>query len=94
MIAIKDMEMPKCCIDCPFLKADTSRKFFCERMMKYIDKNELESRHKDCPLLEIITCKDCKYCRFELVEGIPYYWCDKDSCATSEDYYCGGGRRE
>jgi hypothetical protein len=50
-------------------------------------------RDNDCPLVEIVTCKDCDYCRFELVEGIPYYWCDKDNCATSEDFYCADGER-
>ena len=62
MVAIKDMEMPESCID--------------------------------CPLVEIVTCKDCKHCRFELVEGILYYWCDKDDRVTSEDFYCADGESE
>ena len=92
MIAIKDMEMPESCIDCPFVKAEGT-KFFCSRIMKYIDKDNLGNKHDDCPLVEIVTCKDCDYCRFELVEGMPYYWCDKDNCTTSEDFYCGNGDR-
>ena len=28
--------------------------------MKYIDKNDLDSKHNDCPLVDI-TCKDCKH---------------------------------
>ena len=51
MVAIKGMKMPGDCISCPFLKADGT-KFFCSRIMKFIDKNDLDSKHNDCPLVE------------------------------------------
>lgn len=60
MVAIKGMKMPGNCIGCLFIKAEGT-KFFCSRIMKYIDKNDLESKHNDCPLVDIITCKDCKH---------------------------------
>jgi hypothetical protein len=44
-------------------------------------------------LVEIVTCKDCKQCRDDVVEGYRYYWCDKDDLATDENYFCGGGER-
>ena len=86
MIAIKGMEeMPSCCRHCP-----CSDDLQCNLTTQY---NDLIGRPDDCPLVEIVTCKDCDYCRFELVEGIPYYWCDKDNCPTSEDFYCGNAER-
>lgn len=88
MIAIKDVEMPSCCLwDCPLAREDGGA---CQLAgVRTSDKE----RPKDCPLTEIVTCKDCDHCRFELVEGIPYYWCDKDDRVTSEDFYCADAER-
>lgn len=92
MIAIKDMEISTGC--CEFHK-DTNLVIHCPLYNSCDKRTTVKVNFKpiDCPLVEIVTCKDCVYCRFEVVEGIPYYLCDKDSCATSEDYYCGGGER-
>lgn len=90
MIAIKDMEMPKSCSKCPFSAT------FPNIGLKNGVCNDLHlpfNRHPYCPLVEIVTCKDCEHCRFESVEGMPYYWCDKDDRVTSEDYYCADGER-
>lgn len=54
MIAIKDMEeMPSCCRHCPC--SDDSQ---CNLTTQY---NDLKGRPDDCPLVEIVTCKDCKH---------------------------------
>jgi hypothetical protein len=85
MIAIKGMEkIPETCSDC-----DLCRGHIC----KITGTDIIANPKGNCPLVEIVTCKDCDYCRFELVEGIPYYWCDKDNCATSENFYCANGER-
>ena len=59
MIAIKDMEMPKNCLDCPISHEDEIDYCICGKTGKnvYLYANEI---HPDCPLVEIVTCKDCK----------------------------------
>jgi len=89
MVAIKDMEMPKCCNECPFRAND----YVCRLLDYAFSCNHFKERNYNCPLVEIVTCKDCIYCRADVVEGIEYLWCDKDDYATSENYYCGGGKR-
>jgi hypothetical protein len=58
MVGIEGMKMPDNCISCPFIKAEGT-KFFCSRIMKYIDKNDIERKRDDCPLVDIVidTCK-------------------------------------
>lgn len=95
MIAIKGMEMPKNCAECNITTCkgeDVPWNYVCSINLKDIDFNETD-RAEHCPLVEIVTCKDCDHCRFELVEGMPYYWCDKDDRVTSEDYYCADAER-
>lgn len=93
MIAIKEqstgMTMPKSCSECQFRAND----YVCGLLECAFSCNHFKERNYNCPLVEIITCKDCDYCRFELVEGIPYYWCDKDNCPTSENFYCANAER-
>lgn len=60
MVAIKDMEMPKACtstketlgdievVDCPLYN-----------VCKHRDTIRTNYKPSDCPLVEIITCKDC-----------------------------------
>lgn len=90
MVAIKNMKMPSCCNECPMYQSEDSD--YCDITGEWITGEEME-RHSNCPLTEVVTCKDCDHCRFELVEGMPYYWCDKDDCVTSEDFYCANGVR-
>lgn len=69
MIAIKSMEnIPRSCIECPLRMLDK-----CYHLKSACELNEFdifEERPKGCPLVEIVTCKDCKYnyensCDFE-----------------------------
>lgn len=88
MVAVKGMKMPKSCIDCPFVKAEGT-KFFCSRIMKYIDKDNLGNKHDDCPLVEIVTCEDCKH-YFIDEDGCGYH-CEKsdtERIPTCADFYC------
>ena len=57
MIAI-DMEMPSCCAECPMYQSEDSD--YCDITGEWITGEEMK-RYKDCPLVEIVTCKDCKY---------------------------------
>lgn len=57
MIAIKDMEMPKCCIECPLLDGEYGT---CN-IIGETKVDMTEERAKNCPLVEIVTCKNCKH---------------------------------
>ena len=83
MIAVKGMKMPNSCSECNLTTRKTWN-FACSINLKDIDCTETK-RPKDCPLVEIVTCKDCAYCKD--------LWCERDSCVVSEDYYCGGGEK-
>lgn len=56
MIAIEGMEMPSCCLwDCPLAREDGGA---CQ--LEDVRTSDKE-RPIDCPLVEIVTCKDCKH---------------------------------
>lgn len=90
MVAIKDMEMPDSCDDCPFAVDEETNDYgsFCKCgiLDDYETINLLEhSKHPNCPLMEIITCKDCKHND----EGS----CDMDGYGVKDDYYCASAKR-
>lgn len=69
MVAIKDRKMPKGCQHCRFFRKHLfgnglDYSYSCELgatefPMPWI--RQMEERPSDCPLVEIGTCKDCKY---------------------------------
>ena len=65
MIAIKGMEMPERCEKCKFCINERTNDYgsFGECLLQKNKKvNCLVWRRDDsCPLVEIVTCKDCKY---------------------------------
>ncbi len=87
MVANKRMKMPKRCADCP------NEVFFdyyiCCETNEIIDKNErLKKRLGNCPLVEIVTCKDCKYWNtFD-------EYCKYINNFTNKDFYCAGGEKK
>lgn len=88
MIAI-NMEMPKCCHwDCPLCNEDGGACMLGVYEPKTDTKKE---RAKDCPLVEIITCEDCKYC---VMTELGVY-CDRHihRLDTHLDKYCADGER-
>ncbi len=85
MVAIKDTEMPKSCA-------------LCERFLgacQYTDFGDYQTkRNPSCPLVEIITCKDCKCYRNK--DGDE--WCTNHSIGDNkfwvrEDYHCADAER-
>lgn len=96
MIAIKDIEMPKNCADCNMATCNGSVEswnYVCSINLKDIDFNESE-RAEHCPLVEIITCKDCKHC-YPDEDGRGYH-CEKsdtERIPTCADFYCIHGER-
>lgn len=95
MIAIKGMKIPKSCIGCGIRSG-----VFCYYKKTPFELNEvdmLDERPSDCPLVEIVTCKECKYYRNKEDK---YSYCTKrlnvDSITDryrEPDYYCANGER-
>ena len=77
MIAIKDMEMPKSCEDCPISVQWAGDMDYCKLCGK--------GNRMDCPLIEIVTCKYCKH-RAEST-------CLKYNIFVYDNFYCKDGKR-
>ena len=81
MIAIKDIkEMPKSCDEC-FLKGYDE----CLWLGKYTPDDD--KRLDDCPLVEIVTCKDCGY--YDEETEI----CGRNRTYKDETDFCSDGER-
>lgn len=96
MIAIKDMEeMPKSC--CEFHK-DTDMIIHCPLYNSCDKRTTIKVNFKpiDCPLVEIVTCKDCKYNAYETKikgdESIKIF-CRKNKTYRCIDGFCSDGKR-
>ena len=94
MIAIKGMEMPKNCAECPMYNSDVDD--YCDITGEWITGEEM-IRHPNCPLIEIVTCKDCKYYRSK---GDEYSYCTKRIPFASftecrePNFYCKDAERK
>lgn len=80
MVALKGMEMPKCCIQCPVFGGEYGD---CNIIGK-TKADATEERAENCPLAEIVTCKDCKHND----EGTCYI----DGLGVCDDYFCANGK--
>lgn len=86
MVAMKGMEMPIDCKQCPLMGVDGSpRDPFNPMMCIAIWATKRERKHcvsgtilDDCPLVEVVTCKDCKYNDGNV--------CTIDGCEIADDY--------
>lgn len=88
MIAIKGMEKPESCWDCPILCKENGQ---CKKTEKYIYGNDIPA---DCPLTEIVTCKDCRYC-CHITNTPKVLLCEKHNCQqVSKNFYCADGKRK
>ena len=100
MIAIKDMkEIPKYCLEVttrPFYSDETVYNY-CPFYNICLHQRTIKSNYKpdDCPLVEIVTCKDCKY--YFMDEDAHGYHCerrDTERMPTCSDWYCIHGERK
>lgn len=100
MVAIKEMNIPKRCEECKFCSQQKTNDYgsFGECLLQK-DKRVsclVWSRDDDCPLVEIVTCKDCKY--WDKEEGYckPSFgtieWADY-IVRTSADSFCESAER-
>ena len=88
MVIFKGMEPQTDCQKCPFMATDGADKLspmMCialwatKHEVKHCTQGEILD---DCPLVEIVTCKDCKHN-------------DEDTCYIDglNDYFCSSGER-
>jgi hypothetical protein len=91
MLVIKGKKMPNNCIFCP-LYVGKKGEGHCVITHKWNATGGL-NRLDDCPLMEIVTCKDCKHlCHIEDVHKALV--CGKHNCQqVSKNYYCADGER-
>ena len=91
MVAVKGMEIPKNCMDCPLTYPRWDFDIGCKCCKAIIGHHEeygeyKTTRHPDCPLVEIVTCKDCKFNDNNT--------CVIDGFGVADDYFCAGGKRK
>ena len=80
MVEIKDFTMPSSCYEC-----DLHNYHNCDLTNDDIEKYLDDSRHPNCPLVEIGTCKDCtNYVVGALDEEI----CIRGHELIHENFYC------
>lgn len=97
MIAIKNMKVPERCAKCKFCINERTNDYgsFGEcSLLKRKKVNCLVWRRDDsCPLVEIVTCKDCKNCW--CIEGSKNKLCEKHDCMkVSNNFYCADAERK
>ena len=92
MVAIKGMKMPENCMECPLFDGEYGD---CN-IIGETKADATEERAENCPLVEIVTCKDCKY--WDKEEGYckpssgTIEWVDYIVC-TSADSFCESAER-
>ena len=90
MIAIKGTTMPKQCYDCMLISSDG---LYCRATQKDVDWSNI---HDDCPLIEIVRCKECKWCDNGIDEdGKPFLKClGIHYGGTKAEDFCSYGERK
>ena len=87
MIAI-NIEMPKSCSDCDLCVEDKYADMTCVLLCEEWEETDYNENHRDenCPLVEIVTCKDCKHRRGEACRNYRHI--------INDDFYCKDGIRK
>ena len=96
MVGIKDMEMPTRCEECKFCIRQKTNDYgsYGQCMAGGCETVNTLYLSPGCPLVEIITCKDCKYYREDDDTG----YCTNHTCGDitfwcRDDYYCADAER-
>lgn len=88
LVIVKGMEMPKHCYDCPLQDGETGR---CN-----ILGITVYDIPKECPLVEVVRCKDCeRWVTFDRNKA-EYGLCQKRSQleATKKNDFCSHAERK
>ena len=72
---------------------EDERRFICSVTLEDIDEIAEENRPSNCPLVEIITCKNCNHWNFNENASILCGYCSQFETETGEDFYCADGER-
>ena len=93
MVVLKDMEPQTDCQQCPFMATDGTDTLLSPMMCLALWATKHEVKHcvsgkilDDCPLVEIVTCKDCKYNDENT--------CYIDGLRVCDDYFCASSGKE
>lgn len=86
-VIVRGMEMPKDCYDCPLHDGETGRcNILGITVCDYIPK--------ECPLVEVVRCKDCKHSRTD-DSNYDCYRCElTPGRAHFASGFCGMGERK
>ncbi len=88
-MVVVNMEMPTKCSQCGFCINQKTNDYGSFGECSLQDRKTVDclvwSRDSGCPLVEIVTCKDCKYW------DEPY--CNLINNFTDGDYYCASAKR-
>ena len=91
MIAIKGMEMPERCAKCKFCINERTNDYGSFGECSLLKRKKVNclawSRDDSCPLVEIVTCKDCKKM------DTRYSYCGVIGNITDKDFYCASAKR-
>ena len=90
MIAIPNMEIPRTCYECD---SDFASSFGCEEWWGWVFPEGKEKRSPDCPLIDIVTCGECKHSKeWYRDKRICNLWSDT-GVSVFEDGFCSYGER-
>ena len=98
-ILIKGMEMPKDCGTCDLCTGDGEcMALYGENLLNYIpDDAEYfpnDWRYEKCPLVEIVTCKDCSKRRKVFTFSGEAYDCERDEMLIDPNKdFCSRGEK-
>lgn len=92
MIAIPNMDKPKYCDGCDLVKFWVNGSFYC--MADGEELNLEVDRRNDCPLIDIVTCGECKH-RDPEDKKCDCGQMERQGCIfpVDEDYFCKYGER-
>lgn len=78
--------MPRCCQNCFLIRYHNTLGYSCKATKNYIARADVDlKRADDCPLVEIVTCKDCKHNK----NGV----CPNYRRFVEDNFYCADGER-
>ena len=88
MIAIPNMEKPQNITRCSYkINPEECKCIYTDKVFEETLALIMDHPCPDCPLIEIVHCKDCKW--FE-EEG---YYCAKDILVQFDHFFCYHGER-
>ena len=99
-VIVKGMKMPDCCVECELNDSDDDG-IYCTALEVFMCFDELpKGRRTDCPLAELIRCKDCKYYEPDLFAnpwGVCFHWewiVNDTGHTVDENGYCYRAERK